>query len=31
VIVRNTQEPIVVNLEPLNAEQQAGTDAIHRI
>lgn len=31
VIVRNTQEPIVVNLEPLNAEQQAATDATHRI
>jgi uncharacterized RmlC-like cupin family protein len=31
VIVRNTQEPIVVNLEPLSAEQQAGTDATHRI
>lgn len=30
VIVRNTQEPIVVNLEPLSAEQQAGTDATHR-
>lgn len=29
VIVRNTQEPIVINLEPLNAEQQAGTNATH--
>jgi uncharacterized RmlC-like cupin family protein len=29
VIVRNSQEPIVVNLEPFNAEQQAGTDATH--
>lgn len=31
VIVRNTQEPIVVNLEPLNTEQQTATDATHRI
>ena len=31
VIVRNTQEPIVINLEPPDAEQQAGTDATHRI
>ena len=30
VIVRNSQEPIVVNLEPFNTEQQAGTDATHR-
>lgn len=30
VIVRNSQEPVVVNLEPFNAEQQAGTDATHR-
>ena len=30
VIVRNTQEPIVVNLEPFNAQQQADTDATHR-
>lgn len=29
VIVRNSQEPIVVNLEPFNAEQQTGTDATH--
>ncbi len=29
VIVRNSQEPIVVNLEPFNAAQQAGTDATH--
>lgn len=29
VIVRNSQEPIVVNLESFNAEQQAGTDATH--
>jgi uncharacterized RmlC-like cupin family protein len=30
VIVRNAQEPIVVNLEPpLNAVQQAGSDATH--
>src|SRR5579884_294162 len=26
VIVRNSQKPVVVNLEPLSAEQQAGTD-----
>ncbi len=31
VIVRNAQEPIVVNLEPFNAQQAAGTDATHRI
>jgi uncharacterized RmlC-like cupin family protein len=31
VIVRNTQEPIVVNVEPPSAEQQAGTDATHRL
>jgi uncharacterized RmlC-like cupin family protein len=30
VIVRNSQEPVVVNLEPFNAKQQAGTDATHR-
>ncbi len=30
VIVRNSQEPVVVNLEPFNADQQAGTDATHR-
>jgi len=30
VIVRNSQEPVVVNLEPFNTEQQAGTDATHR-
>jgi uncharacterized RmlC-like cupin family protein len=29
VIVRNSQEPVVVNLEPFNADQQADTDAIH--
>jgi len=29
VIVRNSQEPIVVNLEPLNAAQQAANDATH--
>jgi uncharacterized RmlC-like cupin family protein len=31
VIVRNSQEPIVVNLEPTNAEQQSATDATHTI
>ncbi len=31
VIVRNSQEPIVVNLEPMNAEQQAANDATHKI
>ena len=31
VIVRNSQEPIVVNLEPLNEAQQADTDATHTI
>jgi uncharacterized RmlC-like cupin family protein len=31
VIVRNAQDPIVVNLEPFNAEQEAGTDVTHRI
>lgn len=30
VIVRNAQEPVVVNLEPLSLDQQAGTDATHR-
>ena len=30
VIVRNSQEPIVVNLEPFNAEQQVDTDATHK-
>ncbi|MEO8971808.1 MAG: cupin domain-containing protein [Ktedonobacteraceae bacterium] len=29
VIVRNSQEPVVVNLEPLNATQQAANDATH--
>lgn len=29
VIVRNSQEPIVVNLEPLNVAQQAANDATH--
>ncbi|MBV9709293.1 MAG: cupin domain-containing protein [Ktedonobacteraceae bacterium] len=30
VIVRNSQEPIVVNLEPTNTEQQTANDATHR-
>lgn len=30
VIVRNSQEPVVINLEPFNAHQQARTDAMHR-
>lgn len=30
VIVRNSQEPVVANLEPFNTDQQAGTDATHR-
>lgn len=30
VIVRNSQEPVVVNLEPFDAEQQSGTTATHR-
>ncbi len=29
VIVRNSQEPIVVNLEPLDATQQTANDATH--
>jgi uncharacterized RmlC-like cupin family protein len=29
VIVRNAQDPIVVNLEPFNTVQQAATDATH--
>lgn len=29
VIVRNSQEPIVVNLEPVDATQQASNDATH--
>src|SRR5947208_15855807 len=29
VIVRNSQEPIVVNLEPLGEAQQRGNEAIH--
>ena len=31
VIVRNSQEPIVVNLEPINATQQAANDTTHNI
>lgn len=31
VIVRNAQDPIVVNLEPFDTVQEAGTDATHRI
>ena len=31
VIVRNSQEPIVVNLEPFTASQQIGVDATHTI
>ncbi len=31
VIVRNSQEPVVVNLEPLNATQRAANDATHNI
>lgn len=31
VIVRNSQEPIVINLEPFDIAQQAGTDATHKI
>lgn len=30
VIVRNAQDPIVVNLEPFDTVQQAATDATHR-
>lgn len=30
VIVRNSQEPIVVNLEPTSLEQQQANDATHR-
>lgn len=30
VIVRNSQEPIVVNLEPLTATTQAANDATHK-
>ena len=30
VIVRNSQEPIVVNLEPTNTEQQTANDVTHR-
>lgn len=30
VIVRNSQEPIVVNLEPFDATQQAANEATHR-
>ncbi|MDQ2716021.1 MAG: cupin domain-containing protein [Chloroflexota bacterium] len=29
VIVRNSQEPVVVNLEPLDATQQAANEATH--
>lgn len=29
VIVRNSQEPVVVNLEPLDSTQQAANDATH--
>ncbi len=31
VIVRNSQEPIVVNLEPMTATKQAATDATHGV
>jgi uncharacterized RmlC-like cupin family protein len=31
VIVRNSQEPIVVNLEPGDAAQQIGNDATHNV
>lgn len=30
VIVRNSQEPIVVNLEPMNKDQQQANDATHK-
>ena len=30
VIVRNSQEPVVVNLEPADSMQQMGNDATHR-
>jgi uncharacterized RmlC-like cupin family protein len=30
VIVRNSQEPIVVNLEPLDSSQQVANDATHK-
>ncbi len=30
VIVRNSQDPIVINLEPLSAPTQAANDATHR-
>lgn len=31
VIVRNSQEPIVINFEPINVTQQAANDATHNI
>ncbi|GAC1373897.1 MAG: hypothetical protein PVS3B1_23080 [Ktedonobacteraceae bacterium] len=31
VIVRNSQEPIVVNLEPMSTEQRNATDATHNV
>jgi uncharacterized RmlC-like cupin family protein len=31
VIVRNSQEPVVVNLEPLTATTQAANDATHKV
>jgi len=31
VIVRNSQEPIVVNLEPTNTAQQLANDATHKL
>ncbi len=31
VIVRNSQEPIAVNLEPTNTAQQAANDATHQL
>jgi uncharacterized RmlC-like cupin family protein len=31
VIVRNSQEPIVINLEPTNPIQQAANDATHQL
>ena len=31
VIVRNSQEPIVINIEPINATQQVANDETHNI
>lgn len=31
VVFRNSQEPVVINLEPMDATQQAGNDVTHKM